>query len=73
MPGRKLNPEKLLHSKWTAIRVQNKRKHFIVTRLIRNQAGVVTACEIEAVLDKHAVEVPWQTLADPEVWAQGWS
>lgn len=28
-----INPKKLLHSKWTAVKPENKEKHFMVTEM----------------------------------------
>ena len=41
----RLNPDKLLQSKWTAVTPKNRERHFIVTRLIRDEQ------------DEHVVEV----------------
>ena len=35
---RRLNPRKLLLSKWTAAQPQNRERHFLVTALIRDGA-----------------------------------
>ena len=69
---RKLNPEKLYHSKWTAVVVQNKQKHFMVTRLIRDDHDNVVACEIEAVINRKSRQMDWQELCDPVCWKQDW-
>jgi tryptophan-rich hypothetical protein len=45
-----INPQKLLNSKWTAIRPENNEKHFIVTKIQFDEQGIVTVCSIESVL-----------------------
>ena len=37
----RINPAKLLLSKWTAARPRNKEKHFLVTELFRDDEGTV--------------------------------
>ena len=68
---KKLNPNKLLLSKWTATRPKNKEKHFIVTELIRDEDEQVTDIILEAVYTKNAYQLSWQTLFD-DLWQQGW-
>ena len=45
-----INPDKLLLSKWTAVQPYNKEKHFLVTRVIRNEQEIAVACILEAVI-----------------------
>lgn len=40
----KINPKKLLHSKWTAVTVLNKEKYFLVTELKLDETGEVVHC-----------------------------
>ncbi|RTE65271.1 TIGR02450 family Trp-rich protein [Amphritea opalescens] len=68
-----LNPNKLNLSKWTAIKPQQREKHFLVTALIRDDDGVVQQCVLEAVLTHREQRIPWQQLNDSETWKQGWS
>jgi tryptophan-rich hypothetical protein len=70
--GNKINPNKLLRSKWTAVKPEKKELHFIVTKLIRNEDEVVIACELEAVINKNAYKIDWQLLKDTEQWLMGW-
>ncbi|MDO6563345.1 TIGR02450 family Trp-rich protein [Amphritea sp. 1_MG-2023] len=67
-----LNPNKLNLSKWTAIEPQNREKHFLVTTLIRDEAGVVQQCILEAVLTHREQTIDWQQLQDSQRWLQGW-
>jgi tryptophan-rich hypothetical protein len=68
----KINPEKLLLSKWTAVEPSNKEKHFLVTRLIRDEQEIVVACLLEAVINHYEYELDWHTLKDASTWLPGW-
>ena len=72
MKMNRINPEKLLLSKWTAVRPVQKERHFIVTRLIRSEDEQVTGCELEAVINKRSYEIDWQQLKDASNWLMGW-
>jgi tryptophan-rich hypothetical protein len=69
-----VNPNKLLHSKWTAISPVNKEKHFIVTKLIvpEIQTQPIEFIELEAVYSKRKAIISWRKLNDLSIWAQGW-
>lgn len=68
----KINPKKLLNSKWTAVSPKHKEKHFMVTDVEFDEEGQVLHCIIEAVLTKRAVEIQWFDLKDEQEWAFGW-
>ena len=70
--ARALNPEKLLLSKWTAVVPQNRERHFLVSRLLRDEAERVVGCELEAVLTRRVQCLDWRALQDEAVWQQGW-
>jgi len=67
-----INPKKLLNSKWTAVRPQNKEKHFIVCDIEFDEEGVVIRCCIEAIMSKRNIAIQWQDLKDSSQWLQGW-
>lgn len=69
---RRLNPRKLLLSKWTAAQPQNRERHFLVTELIRNEADNILAVELQAVLTKRSQTLDWRELHNTERWLQGW-
>jgi tryptophan-rich hypothetical protein len=71
---RRLNPEKLLLSKWTAVRVRNKERHFLVIKYIEPEdpQSPLEFVEMEAVLTRRSFTLAWRDLLDPEVWTQGW-
>jgi tryptophan-rich hypothetical protein len=48
----KINPKKLLNSKWTAVTPMNKEKHFLVTGLEFDEDDGVVDCVIEAVMNR---------------------
>lgn len=68
----KINPEKLLQSKWTAVQPRNKEKHFMVVELIRNDEERVEFCLLEAVMTHQVYKLAWQELKDEAIWLMGW-
>ena len=68
----RINPSKLLLSKWTAAQPQNREKHFLVTELFRDEEGTVLDVELEAVLTKRSERLDWQTLKNSDTWILGW-
>lgn len=68
----RINPRKLLLSKWTAAHPRNREKHFLVTELFCDEDGVVLDIEFQAVLTQRSERVSWQVLQDAEVWLIGW-
>ncbi|MHA3736287.1 TIGR02450 family Trp-rich protein [Pseudomonas sp. Eth.TT006] len=68
----RINPQKLLLSKWTAARPQHREKHFLVTELFRDEEGTVLQVELQAVLTKRAERFDWQTLKNNDHWLLGW-
>ena len=68
----RINPAKLLLSKWTAAHPRNKEKHFLVTELFCDEEGTVLDIELQAVMTKRGERVPWQTLQNAEDWRIGW-
>ena len=68
----RINPAKLLLSKWTAARPRNKEKHFLVTELFRDEEGTVLEIELQAVMTRRAERLAWQRLQNAEDWRIGW-
>ena len=70
----RLNAKKLLLTKWTAAKPQNKEKHFIVTKLIEPDVpdAQIEMIEIEATYSKRSFKLPWRALTDETRWLQGW-
>ena len=68
----RINPAKLLLSKWTAAHPRNKEKHFLVTELFCDEEGNVLDIELQAVMTRRGARLPWQTLQNAEDWRIGW-
>ncbi|UTW09137.1 TIGR02450 family Trp-rich protein [Pseudomonas benzenivorans] len=71
-PRHRLNPNKLLLSKWTAVQPQNREKHFLVTELLRDDDDQVVEIELQAVLSLRNQRLPWRDLEDAKRWRMGW-
>lgn len=69
-----INPKKLLLSKWTALQVQKKEKHFLVTKLHwkEEKPSELESVEIEAILTKKTKRIDWRELKNNLLWQQGW-
>jgi tryptophan-rich hypothetical protein len=68
----KISPNKLQNSKWTAVKPNNKEKHFIITEVEYDEDGTVTSCLIEAVMSQRTKSINWSDLKNTEQWIQGW-
>ena len=70
----RVNPKKLLLSKWTSFKPASRQKHFLVSRVIQPELPTdpVVSVEIEAVFSKAAQVIAWRELQDNSVWRQGW-
>ncbi|MFM9384957.1 TIGR02450 family Trp-rich protein [Pseudomonas sp. UV AK001] len=68
----RINPQKLLLSKWTAALPQNREKHFLVTELLRDENGTVLEIEMQAVLTRRTTQLDWHVLQDDAYWKMGW-
>ena len=68
----RINPDKLLMSKWTATQPRQRERHFLVTRLIRTEDETIVGCELEAVINKNTYEIDWRQLQDSNRWVMGW-
>ena len=69
---KRINPNKLLLSKWTAAHPQNREKHFLVTELLRDDEGTVLKVELQALLTKRSEWFDWQVLKNSDSWQLGW-
>lgn len=67
-----IHPNKLPLSKWTARQPLNREKHFLVSKVSRDEQGRITNCELEAVISKKIYHIDWRQLKDSERWLQGW-
>lgn len=67
-----VNPKKLQNSKWTAVRPDNREKHYLVTEVLRDVAGYPNQCVLEAVYSRREITLSWRDLADSNRWQVGW-
>ena len=68
----KINPKKLLNSKWTAVAPAKKEKHFMVTEIEFDEEDMVISCSIEAVISKRIISIDWHNLKNDDDWVHGW-
>jgi tryptophan-rich hypothetical protein len=68
----KINPKKLLNSKWTAVNPVNKEKHFLVTELEFDEEDNVVHCLLVAVISNRSEPIEWTALKNDGTWLQGW-
>lgn len=76
----RLNPKKILLSKWTAAQPQQKEKHFIVIKLIAPDTSAELATpampiewvDLQAVHSGRVLRLPWLQLSEQALWQQGW-
>jgi tryptophan-rich hypothetical protein len=68
----RLNPRKLLLSKWTAAAPQNREKHFLVTELFCDEEGTVLEIELQALMTKRSQKLAWKVLQNDQSWRMGW-
>lgn len=68
----RINPRKLLLSKWTAVTPEHREKHFLVTQVFCDEEGTVLDIEFQAVLTQRTQRMPWQRLKDKHTWSMGW-
>jgi len=71
MPN-KLNPKKLLNSKWTAVNSIHKQKHFLIVDVEYDEDQLVIDCQIQAIMTKVTSAIDWRELKDTNIWLQGW-
>lgn len=69
-----VNVKKLLLSKWTAVKPVDKRKHFLVAKVIQPEPPelMVQWVELEAVHSSLSRRIDWHELRDPALWRIGW-
>jgi len=73
-PLLRLNPKKLLLSKWTAVVPRGKELHFLVSKVIEPEVPdtMIESVELEAVYSRRVLTLPWRELQDSRQWRQGW-
>lgn len=68
----KVNTKALLNSKWTKVKVTNKEKHFIITKVIVDENQLIIECVIEAVINQNEYHINWRDLKVSDTWKIGW-
>lgn len=68
----RINPGKLLLSKWTARQPIHREKHFIVVECQLDELDYVVGVELQAVLTRRSQHLPWRALQDSSLWLPGW-
>ena len=69
---KKANHKKLLNSKWTAVSIKNKEKHFLLINVEKDEDENIIDCIIEAIMTKNSYSIHWRDLNDPQQWLCGW-
>jgi len=67
-----INPAKLPLSKWTATQPANKEKHFLVSKVIKDEQDFIVGCILEAVLTHKEYQIDWRELKNTDLWSIGW-
>lgn len=68
----KVSPKSLLHSKWTKVNVENKERHFIITKVKFDEQQRIISCITEAVMTHQEYAINWRDLKDSQYWKIGW-
>lgn len=69
----RINPKKLLNSKWTAVAPVNREKHFVVVKVELDEDELdVVDCVLEAVMTRRQRHIDWQELKNEGQWRFGW-
>ena len=68
----KISPKTLLHSKWTKVVVNNKEKHFLITKITVDENQSITECLMEAVINHNEYQINWRDLKNSKAWRIGW-
>ncbi|SEL76708.1 tryptophan-rich conserved hypothetical protein [Colwellia chukchiensis] len=68
----RVNPKVLLGSKWTKTQVENREKHFVVTKVAFDENNNVMKCIITAVINNREYTINWRDLKQPAQWKFGW-
>ena len=69
---RRINPNKLHLSKWTARSPKNKEKHFLVVKLVKDDNDLVLQSVLESIFSRRQLTLDWQALKQETDWLMGW-
>jgi tryptophan-rich hypothetical protein len=67
----RIQVNKLVLSKWTAVTPRKKEKHFLVTQFVDDDSDPRHVI-LEAVHSKREYVIVWTELKDDAIWRQGW-
>jgi len=70
-----MNYKKIVNSKWTAVNVTNREKHFLVvgkTKKVDNHGLLADHLQMEAILTKKVYQIPKEQIKDKSKWLIGW-
>jgi len=72
VPAHPAHPKRLVGSKWTAVEVVDRERHWVVVALEPRRTGGERRVTLEAVLTGSRRARPWRELRDRAVWRPGW-
>ena len=69
-----LQPNKLMLTKWTAVKPVAKEKHFLVSKVVEPEFNgeKFEWIDLESVHSKVTRRIQWQELRDETQWLRGW-
>ncbi len=68
----RINPAKLMHSKWTAVSPVSRERHFMVVEMYLDELERVADVDIEAVITGRITRIDWRQLKNRDIWIAGW-
>ena len=68
----RINEQKLLLRKWTALSPEKEEKNFIVSKVFEKDSANKQYCILEAVLTRTDYRIERHELADAKRWLCGW-
>jgi tryptophan-rich hypothetical protein len=54
------------------MKIDNKEKHFVITKVSFDEEQSVVECIIEAVMSHNEYSINWRDLKDSSLWKIGW-
>ena len=67
----RIQKNKLLLSKWSAVAPKDREKHFLVTQVLDDDPADISVI-LEAIHSKKEYVLHWTALKDDTRWRQGW-
>jgi len=69
----KVNSKKFLNTKWTSVTPSFKEKHFLISKIEKDENGIIVECIIEAIITNNTYSINWRDLKNQDQWVLGWS